>query len=193
MSSEQMYKEKYLKYKKKYSTLKKQIDGGAGSSYFKQMVLATGSLGSQTSQGKRTVSNLFLKARGLYNSVQTMKDDLKSFIDTYNTASTQSRKDFTTYDIEYNKKHYTLSYLEILKFISLIHRPYSEIFNKINEGLQLDTIGKINGNGNYDGKLISTPEFPKNEISIGEWFEIATDINDNYASMTGSISKTRTT
>jgi hypothetical protein len=187
MSSEQMYKEKYLKYKKKYSTLKKQIDGGAGSSYFKQMVLATGSLGSQTSRGKRTVSNLFLKALEIRSSVKKMTEDLRSFNTYYKDATESDREAFASYKIrlgtEKNPKYYVLSYPQILKFITLLHEPYNQTLIEFDKNLIV-----YDNTQNIDSDFI-----PGEKVSYSDWHRVATDINDNYASMSGSIYQGRNT
>ena len=184
MSSELMYKEKYLKYKKKYFKLKKDSVGGIGSSWTKQAILATGKvLGSQTSQGKRNVSNLFLNALELDNSIKKMKDDLIKFQKLYNEAIKGDRESFGSYNIHFGENPdgthilYNLKYSEIIKFISLIRTPYEKAIGSLNDEIVLDT-----------SKLESTPAFPKEkELMISDWHRIATDINDNFASMTGSI------
>jgi hypothetical protein len=188
MSSELMYKEKYLKYKEKYFKLKKDSVGGIGSSWTKQAILKTGSfLGSQTSQGKRNVSNLFLKALELDSSIKKIKKDLANFKDFYDEAVKGDRESFGSYNIHFGEnpdgthKLFNLKYSEIIKFISLIHTPYEHALGTLNDKLVLDT-----------SDLKSEPIFPKEkELMMSDWHRIATDINDNFASMTGSIYQTK--
>jgi hypothetical protein len=193
MSSELMYKEKYLKYKEKYFKLKTQMAGeplfgssigsNSSSSLGKRAMLYTGSVFDSGSASKLAISDLYSEAEKLFNFRLQIIDSIQKVEKLAISAGGKANTKFIGMKFRINDEgeEKELTYQEMINFIGSITSYYKNLDNNSQQ--------KNQSSSNDNGLLAMSPTFLTKyktkedlvRISLVDWNMLAKSINTNYA------------